>query len=306
MRILITGGCGYLGCSIIDNLLLCNESEEIVIYDNRYRKNPSFFLGRKVPNPNKVTFIEGDILDTYTLEKALKNIEVVIHLAAKASTPFAETTGHEFDQVNNWGTSIVTNSIEKFESVKKVIYLSTIAVYGDTKGKMVNEDAITAPGSFYGISKLKGEKHIQRLSDKNETYIFRLGNVFGYNPCIRLDGVVNKFLFEAEVKGKIEIHGDGEQKRAFTSVDCLGHYIANKVLLQKHETGLFNLVNYNLSINEIADKVKALYPNLDVMYLDQHLAMRSLTVESKDNLDFRDCFQSLDFHLQTLKHQFIF
>lgn len=305
MKILITGGCGYLGCSVLEYLLLTKELEEVIIYDSLYRKNANFFLREKLPNPQKVRFIQGDILDTYTFERALKGVEVVLHLAAKVSTPFADTNGHEFDQINNWGTGIVADVLEQQNSVRKVIYSSSIAVYGDTQGKPVDEESITAPKSFYGISKLKGEKHIQRLSKKKETMIFRIGNVFGYNPCIRLDAVINRFLFDAQTRGRIEIHGNGEQKRPFTSVACVGQYLA-KACLQEHNTGIFNLVNYNLTINEVAAYVQELYPDLEQLRLDQHMEMRSSAATSGTLNNFQDCFESFDFHLQQLKHKFSF
>ena len=306
MKILITGACGYVGYSILQHLLLVEQLEKVVIYDNLYRKNSSFFIGNKFPNWDKIQFIQGDILDNYTLEKALRNIDTVIHLAAKASTPFSDTNGHEFDQVNNWGTSLVVNAIEKLENIKRVIYLSSIAVYGNTKGEEVTEESITVPKSFYGISKLKGEKHIKRLNLKKETYIFRVANIFGYNPCLRTDAVVNKFMFDAQYKGKVEIHGTGNQKRAFTSIDCIGQFIAKFCFQEELDSGLFNLVNYNLSVNEIVEYLKVLYPDLETLHLDQHLEMRSITANSIYDIGFKDSINTFEFHLKKFKNQFSF
>lgn len=205
MKILITGGCGYVGYSLLQQLLPITSIEKIILYDNLYRSNPNFFLGKRMINADKIILINGDILDNFTLEKSIEGVDIVIHLAAKASTPFADSNSHGFDQVNNWGTSNVAMAVEKSKKVKKLIYLSSISVYGNTEGKIVDENSVTAPKSFYGVSKLKGERHIKRLSTKLETFIFRSGNIFGFNPSIRVDAVINKLMFDAQYKKKIEV-----------------------------------------------------------------------------------------------------
>ena len=306
MRVLITGGCGYIGYSLLKFLLPQISIDEIILYDNLYRRNSNFFLGEKLSHASKVSFVRGDILDNFSLEKAIAKVDVVIHLAAKASTPFADSNAHAFDQVNNWGTANVVNAVEKSLKVKKFIYVSSISVYGNTRGQTVSENSVTAPKSFYGISKLKAERHVNRLSKKIETYIFRSGNVFGYNPCIRLDAVVNRLVFDAQFKGKIEIHGNGEQMRAFTSVNCIGQYLTKVCCSDMLSSGLYNLVNYNLSINEIAEEIQNLYPDLELMHLDQHLEMRSITVTSIYDLDFKDCFKEFGIHLLDIKNKFSF
>lgn len=306
MKVFITGGCGYVGYSLLQFLLENAAVSQIVLYDNLFRRNSSFFLGDQFPRNEIVSFVKGDILDNYTLEKAMVGADVVVHLAAKVSTPFSDGQVHDFDQVNNWGTASVISAIENSRSVKKLIYLSSISVYGNTRGALVKESSIVSPKSVYGISKLNAEGHIKRLSKKIETYTFRSGNVFGYNPCIRLDAVVNKLMFDAEYLGKIQIHGQGHQKRAFVSVNCIGHYLSKVTLGNEIKPGTYNLVNYNISINEIAEKISVLYTDLDVIYLDRHLEMRSISVESEYNINFTDCFNEIGFHLAELKRQFRF
>lgn len=306
MRVLITGGCGYVGHSVLQHLLTDQSISHVSLYDNLYRKNTNFFLGDKFTQSHKIEFLKGDILDNYSLTKAMKNIDIVIHLAAKVSTPFTDNQVHEFDQVNNWGTANVVEAVEKTPSVKTLIYLSSAAVYGDSKGKTVDEGSLASPKSNYGISKLNAESHIKRLNQKIDTYILRSGNVFGYNPCIRLDAVINKLMFDAEFNGKIEIHGSGDQKRAFVSVNCIGQYIAKLCTNAKIEPNIYNLVNYNISVNEITDEVIKLYPDIDILFLDQHLEMRSVSVKSKFDIDFKDCFNEIGFHLLDMKRNFRF
>ncbi|MEM6298738.1 MAG: SDR family oxidoreductase [Bacteroidota bacterium] len=302
MRVFITGGCGYLGYSIVEQLLPQSNVKEIVVYDNLSRRETSFFFARKFPQAHKLRFVEGDILDNYKLERKLKGMDVVVHAAARVYTPFADYDSHSFDQINNWGTGLVASQVEKTESVKRVVYLSSTSVYGNTSGEPVNEGSAPAGKSFYGVSKLRGEKHLQRLADKKEVFILRLGNVFGYNPATRLDAVINRFMFEAQAKGKIEIHGNGEQQRAFAEVEQTAELIVQCILGAQYKPETYNVIHYNLSINDIAEAMRKLYPDLDLMFLDQHLEMNSISVTSKHEMPAAR--HSLETHLEKFKQQF--
>src|SRR5690349_7434979 len=130
MNILITGGAGYIGFSVVKQLLEdVDQLHSITIYDNLSRRNYSFFTeGRFDHKPIK--FIHGDILDDRMLSQALEGIDCVVHLAAKVTTPFADSDAHSFDQVNHWGTAQLAYAVEK-SAVSKVFYLSSISIYGD-------------------------------------------------------------------------------------------------------------------------------------------------------------------------------
>ena len=130
MKILITGGAGYIGYSVVKQLLEdIDNVHSIAIYDNLSRRNFSFFTEAKFDH-KPVKLIQGDILDGRSLQKALEGIDCVVHLAARVTTPFADADAHSFDQVNHWGTAQLAYAIEK-SSVSKVIYMSSISIYGD-------------------------------------------------------------------------------------------------------------------------------------------------------------------------------
>ncbi len=284
MRVLITGGCGYVGYSLVKLLLDMDSISNIFLYDNLSRKNLNFFIGDKFTNDSKVSIIVGDILDNYTLNDTLsKNkIDCVVHLAAKVSTPFANNDPHSFDQINNWGTACLVDAIEKNESIKKVIYLSSISVYGHSMGEIVTESTSPSPKTFYGISKMRGEKHIRRLYPQKEVFTLRVGNVFGYNPCLRIDSVINRFIFDAHFKNKIEVHGSGLQNRAFIHVDSLAETLVALVAGDKNFPTLFNRFDCNLSIEDLADTIQSVYPNAERMYIEQHIEMRSIRAASNN------------------------
>ena len=274
MKILITGGAGYIGYSVVKQLLEdVDNVHSISIFDNLSRRNFSFFTEAKFDH-KPVRLIQGDILDGRSLQKALEGIDCVVHLAARVTTPFADADAHSFDQVNHWGTAQLAYAIEK-SSVSKVIYMSSISIYGDHPVP-VNEDIVPNPHSFYGRSKWDGEKQINVLNRDREVIILRSGNVYGYNPAYRIDAVVNRFLFQANFLGKITINGNGDQHRSFIHVDKLA-YVTTKAVDGGVVPGIYNVVEHNLSINEIASKVQALYPGLDIIHANFNIRMKDMT-----------------------------
>jgi len=168
MNILITGGAGYIGTELVYTLGEMNEVESITVYDNLSRGNYNLFIGHKVASP-KVKFVQGEILDSRKLRNVLKNIDIVFHLAAKVTTPFANTDGHIYEQTNHWGTAELTYALEE-SNVKQLVFLSSTGIYGNTTTP-VNEGSLPQPDSFYSISKLRAERHVTRLSEKIKTII---------------------------------------------------------------------------------------------------------------------------------------
>lgn len=283
MKILVTGGAGYIGTELVVALAQMEEVSEVVIYDNLSRENYHSFLGLKFTNHQKIKFINGDVLDSRGLVKALDGVDVVYHLAAKVTTPFANTDPHYYEQVNHWGTAELVYAIEE-SRVKKLIYTSSIGVYGSTS-QAVTEDTVPNPKTFYGISKMRGEEHIARLQNSIDTLIIRCGNVYGYSKSMRFDAVINKFAFEANFNKKISIHGNGKQTRAFIHIDVIKNALAQMAIHQHIPSGIYNLVERNMGVLDIVDTFKALIPELEFLFINQHLNLREIAVDTKLKLD---------------------
>ena len=168
-RVLITGGAGYIGTKLTKCLVELSQVDQIYIYDNLSRANFNLFLGDKLINNHKVKFIAGDLLDSRKLRQVINdhNISIVYHLAARVTTPFANTEAHFHEQVNHWGTSELVMAIEE-SKVDKFIYTSSTSVYGSSDD-YVWEGSLPNPKTFYGISKYRGEQHVKRLFDKLDT-----------------------------------------------------------------------------------------------------------------------------------------
>lgn len=273
MRVLITGGAGYVGYALVRRLLhYSSDLHSIAIYDNLSRENYSFFTEAKFDH-KPIKFIRGDILDGRSLKKAVENADCVVHLAAKVTTPYADTEAHQFDQINHWGTAQLSAVLEESD-VSRVIYLSSLSIYGSSD-QPVNEQTTPNPHSFYGISKLAGEEQLNRISEQKELITLRSGNIYGYNPSYRIDAVINRFMFQSNFMGRISINGSGEQHRSFIHVDKVA-YALHKAIDGDIPPGIYNLAEHNLSINEIANTLKQIYPELETIHVNHNIRLRDV------------------------------
>lgn len=277
MKVLITGGAGYIGTELVKKFVQMKQIEEIIVYDNLSKGAYNFFLCTCIGGDN-IRFIQGDILDTRKLRKALQGVDVVIHAAAKIATPYSDDDPHKYEQINHWGTAELSYAIEE-SSVQRLILISSLSVYGASgKNKLITETTKLNPRTNYGISKMRGEAFIERLMKKIPTYIIRLGNVYGFNQSMRFDAVINRFAFDANCVKKLDIHGDGRQERSFIHVDKAASVITQ--LVEKEVPGgIYNLVDTNRSVMDIALTLKDIFPDLEMQFINQHLQLRNISVD---------------------------
>jgi UDP-glucose 4-epimerase len=286
MNILVTGGLGYVGTTLIPILFKENKINKIIIYDNLSNNNYSLILSN-LKLASKVLFIEGNILDNQSLKAIFQKhqIDSVVHLAAKTITPMNDGGFHEFDQINHWGTSILVDAINTVDTVKNVIFLSSFSVYGIYRKKF-NENDEPIPVSNYGKSKFLAEKEIlNRLPDSINKFILRSGALFGCTSGYRPTTVLNKFIFEAHFFNKIQVFGNGNQKRSFIHVNRLCEIISNILINSDIEKGIYNVFDYTLSINELSQILKELYTNIDLIYMNRDHEMKSIEIESVKDIN---------------------
>ncbi len=277
MKVLITGGAGYIGTELVKKLVKIPKVKEIVVYDNLSKGGYNFFLCTCIGGDN-IRFVQGDILDTRKLKKELQGVDVVFNLAAKIASPYADADPHLYEQINHWGTAELTYAIEESD-IKKFIHVSSLSVYGSSgKGKLITESTKLNPRTNYGISKMRGEAFVERLMKKSDVQIVRLGNVYGFDQTMRFDAFINRFAFEANFLKKISIHGDGQQIRSFIDVDKAAKYITQIPFLQV-PSGIYNLVDFNKSVMDIALTFKDLFPELEMQFINQHLQLRNIAVD---------------------------
>jgi UDP-glucose 4-epimerase len=306
MKVMITGGAGYVGTKLVKRLLDDPSISQILVYDNLSKGHNNFFLGLKFPNSEKLRVIQGDILDSRQVKKCLKDMDVLVHLAAIVTTPFANTDPHFYEQVNHWGTAEVVYAAEE-SGIGKIIYLSSTSVYG-ANTDMANEQSTPMPNTFYGVSKLRGEEHVSRLASKMKSIVCRAGNVYGYSKSMRFDAVINRFMFDANFSNRIQIFGTGKQSRAFIHVDYLADSL-HQAITKNVPSGTYNVVDKDLHIFEIVDVLKEMYPSLEFLFSNQHMNLRELLVSRESALyQHIDRYESADLRteLKEFKEKFAF
>ena len=289
MNVLITGGAGYVGTELVIALAHFEEISKIIVYDNLSKGHHNLLLGSRFNHSDKIVLVTGEILDTRQLKKLFHEVDVVVHLAAVVTTPFANTDPHFYEQVNHWGTAEVVYAAEE-SNVEKFIYLSSTSVYG-TEATLANESTLPSPQTFYGISKLLGEEHVNRLMSKKNALIIRGGNVYGYSRSMRFDAVINRFMFDANFSNRVQISGNGKQTRSFIHVQYLVDALV-QCILKSVPSGSYNLVDKNLQILDILDVLKEIYPTVEFLYSNQHMKLRQLNVSPQSSLfNFIDRFK---------------
>lgn len=274
MKVLITGGAGYIGTELCIKLDKNPKVKEIIVLDNLSRGNYNLFLHSQI-KPGKLKFVKAELLDSRSLDKVVKDVDVVYHLAAENSND--EKLHHLHEQVNNWGTAELTYAIEESQ-VKQVIYLSSIAVYGSSQ-----DESMVEPNTSLGNSKRRGEQHIERLGSKIKTHILRLGEVFGYGASLNMDGILNGYMFDSHFVGRISVHGNGKQEQSFISLHKTTEILSN-LLGHELETGIYNLVDEQKSILDLIDSLKELNPEMEMVFTNNHLELPNQVARVDDHL----------------------
>ncbi len=275
MKIAITGGAGYIGAELSAALVRLPGITEVLVYDDLSRGHHGLFMGPRMEGA-PLRFVQGDILDSRKLRKELAGVDLLFHLAAKVTTPFADGSHHHFEQVNHWGTAEVVYALEDEAPDARVIALSSVAVYGEGEAS-ANSGQRPAPRSAYGHSKRRGETHLERLMHDRPVTILRSGNVYGPGRSMRFDAVINRFLFEAHFKGRITISGSGRQRRPFIHLQAVVDTLA-AMAQGGAPVGTYDLVEDDHSVLDLVEGLRENYPAMEFLFVDQHLELLSLVV----------------------------
>ncbi len=250
MKILITGGSGFIGSHIVE--LYQDKAEEIRVLDNLrtgYRHNLDVL---------RHTFIEGSITDRELVKKAVAGVDFIFHLAALVSVPESMAKPGECVDINVHG---LLNVLEEasIAGVKKLVFASSAAVYGDNPTVPKLETMLPEPKSPYAITKLDGEYYLGMFQAEGrlETAAIRFFNVFGprQDPKGAYAAAVPIFIEKALRGENITIFGDGGQTRDFIYVKDIAGALSF-VVETPRVTGVFNAgYGGQITINELAERL---------------------------------------------------
>jgi nucleoside-diphosphate-sugar epimerase len=242
MRILITGGLGYLGSVLTEELI--KRGFEVIIADTE-------LYGNFLPDylKNELHLVKGDIRGP-EISKHIQRSDVVIHLAAIVGDAACDLIKEEAVDINLNGTKNIGKLCKK--NNKKLIFTSTCSVYG-ANNHLLTERSKVLPLSIYALSKLAGENALEKIG-VNYT-IFRLATLFGYSYRMRFDLVINTFIKQAIKTGKITVFG-GNQWRPFLHVRDAADAIIRCIEKDFFEKEILNLSYMNIKIIDLARKIR--------------------------------------------------
>jgi nucleoside-diphosphate-sugar epimerase len=256
-NVLITGGAGYIGSILTGQLL--DQGYRVTCLDNLMyaQKSPLIYVG----DPN-FEFIYGDSRDEGLLKKTISKNDVIIPLAALVGMPLCRNRPRDATEIN-LDAIITLNNLRNENQI--LIYPNTNSGYGANTGELYcTEETPLEPISIYGETKVKAEQHL--LDSKKPAITLRLATVFGFSPRMRLDLLVNDFVYQAVAVKGIGLF-EGDFKRNYIHIRDVSraflHSIENFDVM-KNEPYNVGIDDANLSKRELALKIKQYIPELSI------------------------------------------
>lgn len=265
MRVLLTGGSGYLGSLLTRRLL--KKGYDVRVLDN-------FLFGREpvsaVSGDSRLELVSGDVRDLAIVSRSLKGADVVIHLASIVGTQSSELDPKASIEINYLATRSLAD-LCKLYKIRQFVFASTCSVYGAQPDRLITEGSEVNPLDSYGQSKYESERAILQAYDYPT--ILRLGTLFGASHRMRFDLAINLFLAQALNGEKLTVFG-GAQWRPFLHVADAADAFAYAV--DKGMEGTYNIIWKNLTIRQAAKEVAKNVP-----------AKVSLSKDIVDKRDYR-------------------
>lgn len=242
MKLLVTGGAGYVGSVLIPKLL--DRGYQVDVVD-------LFWFGNHLPSD--VRIIEKDIFDLKAED--LSGYDQVLFLAGLSNDPMAEFSPSK-NFIFNAAAPAYLAYIAKQAKVRRYVYACSCSVYGYTVNELYDETRTAVSGYPYGISKLQGEQAVLSLMDDSFSVIsIRKGTVCGYSPRMRLDLIINTMFKCALKDGVITVNNPSIWRPILSVQDAANAYIR---AIETHEkvSGIYNVASGNYTVGEIGDMVR--------------------------------------------------
>jgi nucleoside-diphosphate-sugar epimerase len=282
MKILVAGGAGYIGSTMIPRLL--ERGYEVDVID-------LFWFGNHLPE--EVGIINKDIF--HLEEKDVQGYDQVIFLAGLSNDPMAEYSPAE-NFVSNGAAPAFLAYTAKKAGVKRFIYAGSCSVYGYTVNELYDETRPAVSSYPYGISKLQGENSVMQMQDDNFSVItLRQGTVSGYSPRMRFDLVVNTMFKFALTDGEITVNNPAIWRPVLAIKDAATAYI-RAIEANGDISGIFNVASGNYTVGEIGDLVKSGVKK----YLDKEVKLNIKHIQDYRNykVSIEKAKKVLSFHPQ--------
>jgi nucleoside-diphosphate-sugar epimerase len=273
LRILVTGGCGYIGSALIPQLLDDERVGELVVLDSLAAGSPQNIAGCLGDN---LQFRRGDIRVYGDIESATRGVDRIIHLAAITGADSTHERRTETFAVNRDGTENLLTAARKF-NVETVVFASSCNNYGRAASTDIDEETDQNPLNPYAESKVESEELLREAVNEYDLDVtaLRMSTNYGWSPGVRFNLVVNHFVFRALTDRPLTVYGDGSNWRPFIHVQDAARAYASAVLSpDSWPQFVYNVGanDENYRIAKIAEIVcEELDRELDITYLeDEH------------------------------------
>ena len=279
-KILVTGGCGYIGSGLMRRLL--DKGHQVSCLDLLIYGNDAV---KSILNNKNFKLIVGDIRDKKKVDQSMKNIDEVVHLAAIVGDKPCEAAPKAAYDINYNATKTVCE-IAQENKVKKFIFASTCSNYGITPDdEFANEETQFNPVSLYAESKIDSENYLNSLSNNNlKTFCLRFATVYGISFRTRFDLTINSFAYEAYKTKKISVFAS-ETWRPYIHVNDINNIILAIIEKKNLEENryIFNagFSKENFTKRQIVDQLVKLLPDLEVEYIPLSDDKRNYKVDFK-------------------------
>ncbi|MBO9309463.1 MAG: NAD-dependent epimerase/dehydratase family protein [Chloroflexi bacterium] len=252
MRFLVTGGAGFIGSALANRLAA--EGHEVRVLDDLSAGDPSRLHA-------DVSFARGDVNDIPKLWTLLQGVECVYHLAARVSVPESALYPREYNAVNVGGTVAVLEAMRD-AGVRRVVFSSSGAVYGEQAQQPLHESMLPNPSSPYAVSKLAAEGYLRVMGIRwgIETVSLRIFNAYGPGQPLPASHppVIPSFLRHALRGGSIIVHGDGEQTRDYVYIDDVVAALVAAATAEGVDQQVINVGSgVETSVNELIEAISA-------------------------------------------------
>ncbi len=237
MKVLVTGGAGFIGSHLAERLLAAGD--QVRILDN-------LSTGKRdnLPQVSTIEFIEGDIRNAQLVNRCVEGMDAVVHLAAVASVQASIDDPVTTHQSNFDGTLNLLEAARR-KGIKRFLYAGSAAVYGDTVEIPVSEEVTPKPLSPYAVDKLAGEYYLLYYFNQYRLAVtsFRFFNVYGprQDPSSPYSGVISIFVDRLLRKQPVTVFGDGKQTRDFVYVADLADLLTMALRDTRGAGGVFNV-----------------------------------------------------------------
>ena len=251
MKIIVTGGCGYVGSLLVPELL--ELGHEVLVLDVQWFGNHLSEHPMLTVRNMDIRTVPSDWVGSEQVMALPTHYDAVIHLAAVANDPSADLDPSLAWEVNVLGTLNMLKAAKSM-SARRFIYASSGSVYGVSEAVSVNENTPLVPISLYNKTKMVAERLVKSFSDKLETVILRPGTLYGVSPRMRLDLMVNALTCSAATKNLITVDGGSQIRPILHVQDMVRAYIW---ALNKYVAGpeVYNVSDQNITAGEAAARI---------------------------------------------------